>query len=69
MQSVNPFHLGERVTFAPDDHTLGWAWSSFERLRLSPGDSGIVTRIDDEVYLYLDDGRGGFHWQCFQKTV
>jgi hypothetical protein len=45
-QTMNPFHIGERVTFAPDVRTAGWAWSSFDRLRLQPGDTGTVTRID-----------------------
>lgn len=31
--------------------------------------SGTVTRIDQGVYLYLDDERGGFHWECFKKTA
>ena len=66
---MNPFHIGERVTFAPDDRTVGWAWSSFDRLRLQPGDTGTVTRIDQGVYLYLDDDRGGFHWECFKKAA
>lgn len=68
-QTMNPFHIGERVTFAPDDRTVGWAWSSFDRLRLQPGDTGTVTRIDQGVYLYLDDDRGGFHWECFKKAA
>ena len=66
---INPFHIGERVTFAPDDRTVGWAWSSFDRLRFKPGDTGTVTRIDQGVYLYLDDDRGGFHWECFKKAA
>jgi hypothetical protein len=68
-QKVNPFKIGDRVTFAPDDHTVGWSWSSFDRLRLHPGDTGIVTRISKENYLYLDDDRGGFHWECFKKAT
>jgi hypothetical protein len=68
-QIANPFQVGERVTFAPDDRTVGWAWSSFDRLRLQPGDTGTVTRIDQGVYLYLDDDRGGFHWECFKKAA
>jgi hypothetical protein len=69
VQTMNPFHIGDRVTFSPDDRTVGWAWSSFDRLRLQPGDTGTVTRIDQEVYLYLDDDRGGFHWECFKKAA
>lgn len=67
-QTMNPFHLGDRVTFVPDDRTVGWAGSSFDRLRLKPGDTGTVTRIDQGAYLYLDDDRGGFHWKCFKKA-
>jgi hypothetical protein len=67
-QNTNPFNVGDRVTFAPDERTVGWAWSSFDRLRLQPGDTGTVTRIDQGVYLYLDDDRGGFHWECFTKA-
>jgi hypothetical protein len=67
-KSTNPFNVGDRVTFAPDDRTIGWAWSSFDRLRLQPGDTGTVTRVDKEAYLYLDDDRGGFHWECFKKA-
>ena len=67
-QKVNPFKIGDRVTCTPDDHTVGWAWSSFDRLRLHPGDTGTVTRIGKEHYLYLDDDRGGFHWECFKKA-
>jgi hypothetical protein len=67
-QKANPFKIGDRVTFAPDEHAMGWAWSSFDRLRLHLGDTGIVTRIGKENYLYLDDDRGGFHWECFKKA-
>ncbi len=67
-QLSNPFKIGDKVTFAPNEHTIGWAWSSLDRLMLKPGDTGIVTRVDREDYLYLDDGRGGFHWECFKST-
>jgi len=59
IEKKNPFHIGDRVTFSPDERTVGWAWSSFDRLRLKPGDTGTVTRIDQGIYLYLDDDRGG----------
>jgi len=68
IEKKNPFHIGDRVTFSPDERTVGWAWSSFDRLRLKPGDTGTVTRIDQGIYLYLDDDRGG-HWECFEKTL
>jgi hypothetical protein len=37
-------------------------------MRLKPGDIGVVTRISQGQYLYLDDGRGGLHWECFKKA-
>jgi len=67
--SPSPFQIGDRVTFLPDDRTVGWAGSSLDRLRLQPGDTGTVTRIDQGVYLYLDDDRGGFHWECFKRVA
>lgn len=62
-----PFKIGDRVTFSPDAHAYGWTWSSFEGMRLKPGDVGIVTRISQGMYLYLDDDRGGLHWECFKR--
>jgi len=60
-----PFKIGQRVVFTPDEHARGWSQESFDRLRLKPGDEGIITRIQDGQYLFLDDERGGFHWECF----
>jgi hypothetical protein len=31
------------------------------------GDVGIVTKIVDDMIL-MDDGRGGFAWECFKKA-
>jgi hypothetical protein len=64
-QTSSPFKIGDRVVFAPDERTIGWDWPMFDRVRLKPGDIGIVTRIDKDMYLYLDDDRGGFHSECF----
>ena len=63
-----PFKVGDRVVFAPDQRVIGWSYPSFDRVRLHPGDSGVVTRIERGMYLYLDDGRGGFHWECFKEA-
>jgi hypothetical protein len=65
---ICPFKIGDQVKFVPDEHACGWTWSSFDRMRLKPGDTGIVTRIEKEVYLYLDDDRGGLHWECFHEA-
>ncbi len=63
-----PFKNGDRVRFAPDEHAYGWTWPSFERMRMQPGDCGIITRIEKNAYLYLDDDRGGLHWECFERA-
>jgi hypothetical protein len=64
---MNPFKIGERVAFVPNERVVGWSYPTFERLRLKPGDVGIITRIEEGAYIYLDDGRGGFHWECFKR--
>jgi hypothetical protein len=43
---VNPFKIGEKVAFVPDERTVGWTWSTFERIKLKPWDVGIITRIE-----------------------
>jgi len=63
----NPFKIGDRVVFSPSEHDIGWTWSSFKRLRIQPGDAGIVTKIVDGD-IFIDDGRGGFAWQCFRPA-
>ncbi len=62
-----PFKIGDRVIFSPDEHAVGWTWSSFDRLRIHPGDIGVVTRISEGA-IYIDDERGGFAWECFKPA-
>jgi hypothetical protein len=64
---VCPFKIGDRVRFALNAHAFGWTWSSFDRMRLHPGDAGIVTRIEKDC-LVLDDERGGIDWECFERV-
>ena len=66
--AMSPFKIGDKVIFAPGEHAVGWEWPTFKRTRLKPGDVGVVTRIEKGIYLYLDDGRGGYHWECFKKA-
>jgi hypothetical protein len=68
-QAPCPFKIGDRVTFLPDERTYGWTWPLFEVMRLKPGDSGKVTRIAQDMYLYLDNERGGMHWECFKPIA
>jgi hypothetical protein len=67
-QRACPFKIGDCVKFVPDQHTYGWTWPSFDAIRLKPGDTGVVTRISQGQYLYLDDDRGGLHWECFENA-
>jgi hypothetical protein len=64
---MNPFKIGDTVVFAPDARTLGWVWPTLERIRLKPGDVGVITRIEREDFIYLDDERGGLHWESFKR--
>ena len=66
---MNPFKIGDEVVFAPDERTVGWSWATFERLRLKPDDVGTITRIEREDYVFLDDARGGFHWENFKRVL
>jgi len=66
---MNPFKIGDEVVFSPNEHTVGWSWATFERVRLKPGDIGTITRIERENYIFLGDGRGGFHWECFKPAL
>jgi hypothetical protein len=63
-----PFEIGDLVRFVPNAHAFGWAWSSFDRVKHQPGDTGIITLIKDEMYLFLYDDRVGFHWECFERA-
>jgi hypothetical protein len=64
----NPFKIGDRVVFDPDHRTIGWTYSSFDLLRIHPGNAGIVTRIVDDL-IFIDDNRGGVSWECFKRAT
>jgi hypothetical protein len=65
---ANPLKIGDKVIFSPNAHAIGWSWSSFERLHIEPGDVGIVTQIVGNI-IYIDEGRGGFHWGTFRRAT
>ena len=65
----NPFHVGDRVVFTPDQRTVGWYQHSFERRAIYPGYEGTVTRTDgDQVEL---DGKSdaAMHWSQFRAAA
>jgi hypothetical protein len=68
MEDTNPFKVGDTVVFDPDERAVGWAWSSLDKVRLKPGDSGNITRIDAGMYVYLEGDAGGFHWKTFKRA-
>jgi len=41
-KATNPFKVGDKVVFSPSEHAIGWGWSSFDRLRIHPGDVGAI---------------------------
>jgi hypothetical protein len=67
-KAENPFKVGDKVVFSPSEHDIGWTWSSFDRLRIHPGDVGTVTKIVNDI-IYIEDERGGFHWECYKKAT
>jgi hypothetical protein len=48
-QIMNPFKIGDKVIFAPDERAGGWQWLVLiARIKLKPGDVGIITQIARE---------------------
>ena len=70
----NPFRRGDKVQFVPNERAQGWSW--FGPGTIQPNDVGVVTRIEDNAYLYIkrigsdsdSPEVGGFHWECFRKA-
>jgi hypothetical protein len=70
----NPFRLGDKVQFVPNERAQGWSW--FGPRTIQPNDIGVVSSVQDSDYLYIkrigeDPGSpevGGFHWQCFRRA-
>jgi hypothetical protein len=70
----NPFRVGDKVQFVPDERARGWSW--FGPGTIQPNDIGIVSRLQDNDYLYIklsdsdpdSEEVGGFHWECFRKA-
>jgi hypothetical protein len=72
--SSNPFHVGDKVQFLPNQRAQGWSW--FGPGTIHPHDVGIVSRLEDRDYVYMKQVDtdpdspevGGFHWECFRKV-
>jgi len=64
--SKNPFKIGDKVQFCPNERAQGWSW--FGPGTIQPNDIGVIARIEREDYIYIENDLGGFHWQCFRAT-
>jgi hypothetical protein len=70
----NPFRVGDKVQFVPNEHAQGWSW--FGPGTIQPNDVGVVSRVQNDAYLYIKRTEadadspevGGFHWECFRKV-
>ncbi|MHB9054462.1 MAG: hypothetical protein ACYC5F_10860 [Thermoleophilia bacterium] len=64
MKEKCPFEVGDAVKFTPSERTRG-LYQNIERFGLKVGQEAIVREVRDGIYLYFDDGAGGFPWKEF----
>jgi hypothetical protein len=72
--SENPFKIGDRVQFDPNERAQGWSW--FGPGTIQPNDIGVVSRIEDKTQIFIrrdlstpdDKEVGGFYWSCFKRV-
>lgn len=62
----NPFKVGDRVVFTPEERTIGWYQHSFERWAIYPGYEGDVTRIDTDQVELDTKTESAMHWSQFR---
>lgn len=67
MNDKCPYNIGDRVRFTPSKRTKG-LYQDIERFGLKPNQVAIIREIRDGVYLYFDDGKGGFPWNEFSSV-
>lgn len=60
-----PFDVGDVVRFKPSERTRGH-YQNFERFGLKPNDVAEIKEIKDGIYLYFEDGKGGWAWNEFE---
>lgn len=64
MSNQCPFAIGDMVRFTPSSRTQG-LYQNIGRFGLDPGETAEIREIRDGIYLYFDNGRGGFPWNEF----
>jgi hypothetical protein len=59
-----PFNVGDMVKFSPSLRTQG-LYQDPDRFGLNVGEIAQVKEIRNDLYLYFEEGRGGFPWNEF----
>jgi len=59
-----PFSIGEPVVFTPSARTRG-LYQDIERFGMDEGKTYVVREIRDDMYIYTDNGAGGWPWTEF----
>ena len=67
METYCPFSIGDLVQFNPSERTKG-LYQDIGRFGLQPNEIAIVREVREGVYLYFDNGRGGFPWNEFIRV-
>lgn len=62
-----PFKIGDKVKFTPSERTKG-QYQNIEGFGLEENKDYIIREIKDSIYLYFDDGKGGFPWNEFKSS-
>ena len=62
-----PFLVGDRVTFTPSERTRGH-YQNIEGFGVRIGETLVVREVRDGIYLYFDNGAGGWPWNEFAKA-
>lgn len=67
METYCPFSIGELVRLTPSERTKG-LYQDIEHFGLQPNETAVVREVRYGIYLYFDNGRGGFPWNEFTRV-
>ncbi len=59
-----PFSIGQSVVFTPSPRTSG-LYQVIEMFGMEVGKTYVVREIRDDMYVYTDNGAGGWPWNEF----
>jgi hypothetical protein len=63
-----PFAIGDFVRFTPSPRTVGH-YQDVERFGIHVGKVYKIKNIKDGIYLYFQDGKGGWPWNEFSPVA